>query len=92
MSEPIQVQKSATVEEIVEDHINGLGGYAIAEKYGLDTDVVKRIIADADARHAFVPEGVEPPVDSINDPVIVPLKEGEEPQVKTGKTTTANHV
>lgn len=84
--QPIQVvQKAATVEEIIADHINGLGGYAIAEKYGLETDKVKQIINEADQRLAFVPAGVEAPVDALPEAVVKPLAEGENPEVGSVK-------
>jgi len=84
--EPIvEVQRAATVQDIVNDHVSGLGGYAIAEKYGLDTERVKQIISDADARLAFVPAdengNKQAPVDSIVESIIQPLPEGENPEV-----------
>lgn len=83
--EPIvEVQRAATVQDIVTDHINGLGGYEIATKYGLDSERVKQIIADADVRLAFVPPdeqgNIIAPVDSLSDSVIKPLEEGENPE------------
>lgn len=89
-NEPIvQVQKAATVQDIVEDHINGLSGYQIADKYGLDTDVVKRIINEQDQKLAFVPADANgnkvAPVDAVAEPVIEPLPEGQNPEVMSTK-------
>jgi len=87
--EPIVVQKAATVEDIVADHIAGLGGYAIAEKYGLDTEKVKQIINDADQKLAFVPANEDgtktAPVDAVIEPLVEPLEEGQDPDPKNPK-------
>lgn len=87
--EPVQViQKAATVQDIINDHMAGLSGYQIADKYGLDTERVKVIINDADRRGAFIPK--EADVDNLDvlpenqDTLIQPLPEGEEP--KPGST------
>lgn len=92
-NEPIQqVQKAATVADIVNDHMGNeekrvmpLSGYQIAEKYGLDPERVKEVLAKADANLDFVPADKDgnkiPPVDSLYEPIIAPLKEGENPEV-----------
>lgn len=90
LTEPIQqVQVAASVQDIVTDHINGLSGYQIADKYGLDTDKVKQIINEADRRLAFVPADKDgnkvAPVDAVVEPIIQPLPEGEGPT--PGKVT-----
>lgn len=74
-----EVQKAATVQDLVNDHINGLGGYEIAAKYGMDTERVKDILREANNRGAFVPAGTEMPVDHVEEAAIVPLDEGEAP-------------
>jgi len=86
LQEPVQqVQVAATVQDIINDHINGLSGYQIAEKYGLDTEKVKHIINEADRRLAFVPADENgnktAPVDAVIEPIIQPLPEGENPEV-----------
>lgn len=90
LNEPVQqIQRAATVQDIITDHINSLSGYQIAEKYGLDTDVVKRIISEADQRLAFVPakeDGTkEAPIDAIIEPLIQPLPEGQNPEPMSTK-------
>lgn len=85
LNEPVQqVQVAATVQDIINDHINALSGYQIAEKYGLDTDKVKQIINEADQRLAFVPADADgnkvAPVDAVVEPIIAPLPEGENPE------------
>jgi len=88
----VQIQKAATVQDIVDAHIAGKSGYEIAEEYGLETDKVKQIIAEADSRLAFVPPNEDgekvAPIDSVIEPVIEPLAEGQDPvpgQVKGHK-------
>jgi len=81
--EPIQVQRGATMQDLVNDHINGLSGYAIAAKYGMDTEQVKRLINDADKRLMFVPKGQDAPIDAMSEPLIQPLAEGEDPSNKS---------
>lgn len=79
-----EVQKAATVQDIITDHINALSGYQIADKYGLDTEKVKAIINDADRKGAFVPAGVDTnDLDVLpehQDAIIQPLPEGENPE------------
>ncbi len=96
-NEPIiEVQKAATVQDIINDHlgneekrIHPLSGYQIAEKYGLDPEKVKQIISEADSRLAFVPADENgnkiAPVDSIVESIIQPLPEGENPEPGKGK-------
>lgn len=90
------VQKQATVGDIINDHINGVGGYAIAEKYGLDPKKVQEIVFAADAAGKFIPKGAEVPVDKVSDtpepevapveavatpaPAVDPIVEGENPE------------
>lgn len=50
------INPQATTENITEDHIKGLSGYAIAEKYGMDDEKVKVIIRDLEASGAFEPK------------------------------------
>lgn len=81
---PVQpIQRAATMADIVKDHNLGLSGYAIAAKYGLDTEVVKRLINEANEKLMFVPKGKEAPVDALGEPLIQPLAEGEEPSAKS---------
>ena len=80
-----QVQKSASMKDIINDHMAGLSGYDIADKYGLDTEKVKELIAQADSEGKFIPDGKEIPVDSqVSRPEA--LKEGENPEVKVETT------
>jgi hypothetical protein len=85
-TDEVQVQVSATVGDIINDHINGLSGYQIAAKYNIDTERVKKIISDADNRLAFVPPDEnghrEAPVDFVGETLIEPLAEGEDPSPK----------
>lgn len=79
------VQKQATVGDIVNDHINGVGGYEIAEKYGIDPMKIQQIIQDADAAGKFIPVGSPVPIDKVTDtpvlaPAVEPLEEGENPE------------
>lgn len=91
-NEEIVVQKQATVGDIIEAHISGMGGYEIADKYGVDPEKVKMVIARADAAGKFIPEGVERPVDMLSDlpDLAQPLDEGINPVAKTSKTATTN--
>ena len=80
-----QVQKSASMQDIINDHMAGLSGYDIADKYGLDTEKVKELIAQADSEGKFIHDGKEIPVDSqVNRPEA--LKEGQNPEVKVETT------
>lgn len=86
------VQKQATRSDVIKDHIAGMGGYAIAEKYGLDTEKVKEILQQADAEGKFIPGGLGGDADSnFEDNKIV---EGVNPPAKVEttdtKTTTKN--
>lgn len=86
------VQKQATVGDIINDHINGLGGYEISDKYGIDPKKVQEIIFAADAAGKFIPKGSPVPVDKVTDtpaevteavvaaPAVEPLVEGENPE------------
>jgi hypothetical protein len=55
------INPQATTESITQDHINGLSGLAIAEKYGMDDEKVKSIIRDLDASGAFEPKPTPTP-------------------------------
>lgn len=79
------VQKSATVQDIIDGHIAGLSGYAIAEKFGIDPEKVKEIIRDAEARGAFIPKGVEQAADVVEDKVEA-LVEGVNPEAAVETT------
>jgi len=80
------VQKQATVEQIIKDHMAGVGGYAIAEKYGMDTDKVKQIINEANDAGKFIPDGVRPSADFSDDEPVKPLVEGVNPDAKSETT------
>lgn len=81
----MEIQKAASVEQIVADHIKGLGGYEIADKYGLDSEVVKDVIKAAEARGDLKP-GAKPAEPAATEP----LAEGENPEPKV--MTTDNSV
>ncbi len=89
------VQVKATVGNIVNDYINGMGGYAIADKYGLDTDKVANILRDADAAGKFIPKGAPVPIDKVTD-TPAPIVEGNTPEPETvassKKSTTKNAI
>jgi hypothetical protein len=83
---PQIIHPQATVGDIIRDHINGLGGYEIAEKYSLSTNKVQEIIFAADKAGKFIPAGKQAPVDKIDDFVPEPLAEGENPKAKMATT------
>lgn len=80
-----QVQRSATVQQIVDDHMAGVSGYDIADKYGMDTEKVKEIIQKANDEGKFIPDGTKPSADFADAPK--PLKEGENPKVEPETTS-----
>ena len=80
-----QVQKSASMQDIINDHMAGVSGYAIAEKYGLDTEKVKQLIDEADKAGKFIPDGGKIPVDS-DVSRIEPLVEGHNPSTEVETT------
>ena len=96
--EPIIVQKQATVGELLNDHMHGIGITAIGEKYGIDPSRVGQIIRDADAAGRFIPTTAEVPVDKVTDtperevpePAVEPVVEGENPEGEMA--TTQNNV
>lgn len=97
------VSRQATVGDIINDHINGVGGYAIAEKYNLDPKKVQDIVFAADAAGKFIPAGASVPVDKVTDtpaavvvappapevpaPAVDPLEEGDNPEPAQIMTT-----
>lgn len=79
------VSRQATVGDIINDHIHGLGGYEIAEKYNLDPKKVQDIIFAADESGKLMPAGQPAPIDKVTDtpviaPAVEPLQEGENPE------------
>ena len=50
------INPQATTESITEDHIKGLSGYAIAEKYNMESEKVKIILRDLEEQGAFEPK------------------------------------
>lgn len=80
----IQIQKSASLQQIIDDHLVGLSGYDIADKYGLDTEKVKQILQDANDEGKFIPDGVTPSADFSDRPT--PLAEGVNPETKVETT------
>lgn len=95
------VSRQATVGDIINDHMNGVGGYAIAEKYNLDPFKVQEIIAAADAAGKFIPPGAPVPVDKVTDtpeavpvaptPAVEPLVEGENPEPEAPQMMTTKN-
>lgn len=83
----VVVQQQATVGDIIDAHMHGMGGYAIAEKFGIDTEKVKQIIHDADVAGKFIPKGAAVPVDKVED-VPAPIEEGVNPEVAVETTDT----
>ena len=81
-----QVQRAASVQNIVDDHMAGVSGYAIADKYGMDTEKVKDIINKANDEGRFIPDGFKPSADYSDTPK--PLVEGENPDFKVETTTS----
>lgn len=81
------VQKKATVKDILDAHIQGMGGYEIAEKFGIDTEKVKDIIRVADEEGKFIPDGAAAPVDKVSDNP-EPLNEGVNPTPDVETTNT----
>ena len=83
MADNTEVQKQATVQDVIDKHMAGVGGYQIAEDLGMDTEKVKQIIQDANDSGKFIPEGG---VVTSQDDRVVALEEGENP--KTNVETT----
>lgn len=50
------INPQATTESITQDHIAGLSGYAIAEKYNMESEKVKIILRDLEEQGAFEPK------------------------------------
>ena len=92
MADNTEVQRSATLEEIVADHMVGLSGYAIAEKYSMDTEQIKGILNQANEDGKFIPDtgATDPIVRDSQQPVVTPsaqpLTEGENPKTEVETT------
>lgn len=92
MVDPV-VQKQATVGDIITDHITGLGGYQIAQKYGIDPEKVKKIVAQANEEGRFIPAGVEPEPEAsdlaVENAKVAAASKDVEPVADKIKQTTA---
>lgn len=91
------VQKQATVGDLIDDYMKGLGISKIAEKWGVAVKKVAEVISRANDEGKFIPPDVEVPIDKVTPtPDRQPkpgtgetfLKEGEAP--KPAMATTQN--
>lgn len=59
------VQKQATIGDLLNDYMHGLGITQISEKWGIHIDKVAQVIKQADAEGKFIPPGIEAPIDKV---------------------------
>ncbi len=94
------VQKQATVGDLIDDYMHGMGITAIGEKWGVSAKKVGEVISRANDEGKFIPPDVEVPIDKVTPtPDRQPkpgtgetfLKEGEAPAptMATTKNTKA---
>ena len=80
------------MQDIINDHMNGVSGYEIADKYGMDTEKVKKLIEQANQEGKFIPESgaTDPLVRDIQQPKVPnpsqPLVEGVNPKAEVETT------
>ena len=92
MADNTEVQKSTSMQDIIDDHMNGVSGYEIADKYGMDTEKVKQLIDQAEKEGKFIPDSgaTDPLVRDVQQPKVAspsqPLVEGVNPKAEVETT------
>lgn len=86
MADNTEVQKAASMQNIIDDHMAGVSGYAIAEKYDMDTEKVRLLIQEANDSGKFIPTSAGGEQYTSQHDRVVALEEGKNPEVEVETT------